>query len=115
MVTFKLMAFPFATVVYWWVLGQQSGIDGAAAGLLVLLALALAADAARRHPHRFATLAFALLAVSTWPSAPTRSPLASATQRRPPTGRELGTWAAWTSSCPRAKRVCGLHRGLQGA
>ena len=46
MVTFKqLMAFPmFATVVWLvWVLGQQSGIDGAGAllGLLVLLALAI--------------------------------------------------------------------------
>ena len=46
MVTFKqLMAFPmFATVVWLvWVLGQQSGIDGAGAllGLLVLLALVL--------------------------------------------------------------------------
>ena len=37
------MAFPmFATVVWLlWVLGQQSGIDGAAALLLLLLALAL--------------------------------------------------------------------------
>ena len=46
MVTFKqLMAFPMFGTVVWlvWVLGQQSGIDGAGAllGLLVLLALAI--------------------------------------------------------------------------
>ncbi len=44
MVTFRqLMAFPmFATVVWLlWVLGQQSGIDGAAALLMLLVALAL--------------------------------------------------------------------------
>jgi hypothetical protein len=37
-----------------WVLGQQSGIDGAvrAVGLLVVT-LAVAADAARRHPQPF--------------------------------------------------------------
>lgn len=46
MLTFKhLMAFPMFATVIWlvWVLGQQTGINGAAALLLVLLAVALAA------------------------------------------------------------------------
>jgi thiol:disulfide interchange protein DsbD len=76
MVTFKqLMAFPmFATVVWLvWVLGQQSGIDGAAAllGLLVLLALALWALGLRGGTRRvFATLSIATLAISAWAIGP---------------------------------------------
>ncbi|MFM9902272.1 MAG: protein-disulfide reductase DsbD family protein [Polaromonas sp.] len=71
MVTFKqLMAFPmFATVVWLvWVLGQQSGMDGAAAllGLLVLLALVLWALGLRGRTRLvFATLSIAALAIST--------------------------------------------------
>ena len=76
MVTFKqLMAFPmFATVVWLvWVLGQQSGIDGAAAllGLLVLLALALWALGLRGGTRRVvATLSIATLAISAWAIGP---------------------------------------------
>jgi hypothetical protein len=56
----------FATVVYWWALGQQSGIMSRRWPARIAGAGAGGADAARRHPHRFATLkAFALLAVST--------------------------------------------------
>ena len=98
MVTFKqLMAFPmFATVVWLvWVLGQQSGIDGAAAllGLLVLLALALWALTLRGGTRTvFATLAIALLAVSTWAiGANVLKPLASATAAAAPTDR----WQTW--------------------
>ena len=76
MVTFKqLMAFPmFATVVWLvWVLGQQSGIDGAGAllGLLVLLALALWALGLRGRARTvFATLSIAALAVFIWTIGP---------------------------------------------
>ena len=76
MVTFKhLMAFPmFATVVWLvWVLGQQSGIDGAGAllGLLVLLALALwALGLTGRTRTVFASLSIATLAISTWAIGP---------------------------------------------
>ncbi len=98
MVTFKqLMAFPmFATVVWLvWVLGQQSGIDGAAAllGLLVLLALALWALTLRGGTRTlFAPLAIALLAVSTWAiGANVLKPLESATAAAAPTDR----WQTW--------------------
>jgi thiol:disulfide interchange protein DsbD len=79
MLHFKtLMAFPmFATVVWLvWVLGQQVGIDGAAALLLLLLALAFAAWAlgspglgplARRG---FGTLALLLMAAALFWAAP---------------------------------------------
>jgi thiol:disulfide interchange protein len=73
-----LMAFPmFATVVWLvWVLGQQAGIDGAAALLLLLLALAFAAWAlgsptlgtsARRG---FGALALVLMAATVFWAAP---------------------------------------------
>ena len=72
----QLMAFPmFATVVWLlWVLGQQSGIDGAAALLMLLVVLALLvwalACAARAAPR---SRAFPCSACSGWagPSAPT--------------------------------------------
>ena len=76
MVTFKhLMAFPmFATVVWLvWVLGQQSGIDGAGAllALLVLLALTLwALGLTGRTRTVFAALSIAMLAVSAWAIGP---------------------------------------------
>ena len=76
MVTFKqLMAFPmFATVVWLvWVLGQQTGMDGAGAllGLLVLLALVLWALGLKGSTRTvFATLSIALLAVTTWTLGP---------------------------------------------
>ena len=97
MVTFKqLMAFPmFATVVWLvWVLGQQSGIDGAGAllGLLVLLALALWALGLKGRTRQvFATLSIATLAISAWAIGPNvvktteSSPVAAVGER----------WQAW--------------------
>ena len=72
MVTFKqLMAFPmFATVVWLvWVLGQQSGIDGAGAllGLLVLLALGVWAFTLKgRTRSVIATISIAACASFVW-------------------------------------------------
>ena len=72
MVTFKqLMAFPmFATVVWLvWVLGQQSGVDGAGAllGLLVLLALAIWALTLKgRSGQLIAALSIAACAYGIW-------------------------------------------------
>jgi thiol:disulfide interchange protein DsbD len=64
----QLMAFPmFATVVWLvWVLGQQSGIDGAGAllGLLVLLALLVWAFTLQGRPRTLAALA--VLALNAW-------------------------------------------------
>ena len=76
MVTFKqLMAFPmFATVVWLvWVLGQQSGIDGAGAllGILVLMALSVWA-LTLKGPARtvIATLSIAACAYGIWAIGP---------------------------------------------
>jgi thiol:disulfide interchange protein DsbD len=111
MVTFKqLMAFPmFATVVWLvWVLGQQSGIDGAAAllGLLVLLALALWALGLKGGTRKVvATLSIALLAISTWAlGANVLKPLASSAVVVAPTDR----WQAWAPG-----RVDQLNAGGQ--
>jgi thiol:disulfide interchange protein DsbD len=64
----QLMAFPmFATVVWLvWVLGQQSGIDGAGAllGLLVLLALLVWAFTLQGRPRTLAVAA--VLALNAW-------------------------------------------------
>jgi len=79
MVTFKqLMAFPMFATVAWlvWVLGQQSGIDGAAAllALLVLLALVVWAfnlhTANRRARNLIATFSIALAALGLWAIGP---------------------------------------------
>ena len=72
MVTFKqLMAFPMFATVAWlvWVLGQQSGIDGAGAllALLVLLALAVWSFSLRGAARRaIATFSVALCAFGIW-------------------------------------------------
>ena len=76
MVTFKqLMAFPMFATVAWlvWVLGQQSGIDGAGAllALLVLMALAVWAFTLRGTARRsLATLSIALCALGLWTIGP---------------------------------------------
>ncbi|MDB5744733.1 MAG: cytochrome c biosis protein transrane region, partial [Polaromonas sp.] len=76
MVTFRqLMAFPMFATVAWlvWVLGQQSGIDGAGALLALLVLLALLAwsfslrGAAR---HAVATFSVALCALGLWAIGP---------------------------------------------
>ena len=98
MVTFKqLMAFPmFATVVWLvWVLGQQSGIDGAAAllGLLVLLALSVWAFTLKGAARTaIATLSIAASAYFTWAIGPNITKLqeASGSVSNLPTG-----WQPW--------------------
>jgi thiol:disulfide interchange protein/DsbC/DsbD-like thiol-disulfide interchange protein len=85
METFRMaLAFPMFATVIWltWVLGQQVGIDGAAALLLALLALALAAWWWGRRPETGASrvlvsVAIAMLAVGafvwaapTWRAGP---------------------------------------------
>ena len=72
MVTFRqLMAFPMFATVAWlvWVLGQQSGIDGAGAllALLVLMALVLWSLTLQGRTRRIvATISIALGAVGVW-------------------------------------------------
>ena len=98
MVTFKqLMAFPmFATVVWLvWVLGQQSGIDGAGAllGVLVLMSLIIWALTLKGRVRTvIATLSVAACALFIWSAGQNitkiqEGPVAAATQS--------GLWQAW--------------------
>jgi len=71
----KFMAFPMFATVAWlvWVLGQQSGIDGAGALLMLLVALACvvwALTLAGKSRVVVATLSLALLAGLTWGFGP---------------------------------------------
>ena len=98
MVTFKqLMAFPmFATVVWLvWVLGQQSGIDGAGAllGVLVLMSLIIWALTLKGRARTvIATFSVAASALFIWSTGQNitkiqESPVAAATRS--------GLWQAW--------------------
>ena len=96
MVTFKqLMAFPMFATVAWlvWVLGQQSGIDGAGAllALLVLLALAVWSLGLRGTPRRaIATFSIALSAFAVWSIGPNIvKPVAA------PAAQAAARWQDW--------------------
>ena len=98
------MAFPmFATVVWLvWVLGQQSGIDGAAALLAVLVALGFAAWAwAAPGLGRVARLgwglpAVAALAAALWVGAPLVDPVTAAPRTAGSTSASTDAgWQAW--------------------
>ena len=98
MVIFKqLMAFPMFATVAWlvWVLGQQSGIDGAGAllALLVLMALALWAFGQQGRTRTvLATLSIAACALAVWGIGPNViKPLDTAT----PMASTAGGWQAW--------------------
>ncbi|HLL12650.1 MAG TPA: thioredoxin family protein [Rubrivivax sp.] len=95
-----LMAFPmFATVVWLvWVLGQQTGIDGAAALLVLLLALAFAAwalgsPALGRHARRGFSVAALLLGAGAlfWAGPALRQEAVASSA----TGSEV--WQPWSS------------------
>ena len=99
MVTFKqLMAFPMFATVAWlvWILGQQSGIDGAAAllALLVLMALVVWAfnlhTLARRPRTLLASFSIALAALGLWAVGPNVVKLGSV-----PTVAASARWQAW--------------------
>ena len=96
MVTFKqLMAFPMFATVAWlvWVLGQQSGIDGAGAllALLVLLALAVWSLSLRGTARRAtATFSIALSAFAVWAIGPNIvKPVAA------PAAQAAARWQDW--------------------
>ena len=97
MVTFrKLMAFPMFATVAWlvWVLGQQSGIDGAAALLVLLVAMSMLVWAltlrgrARSIVSAISLASLALLGWTAGPSVTRISPQQTA-------GVEAGPWQAW--------------------
>jgi thiol:disulfide interchange protein len=98
-----LMAFPmFATVVWLvWVLGQQVGIDGAAALLGVLVALAFVcwvlglADAGRRARWTLGTLAVALFAATLFWALPS---LRSEAQAAPSGAAAEAGWEPWSAA-----------------
>jgi thiol:disulfide interchange protein DsbD len=100
-----LMAFPmFATVVWLvWVLGQQAGIDGAAALLLLLLALAFLAWAlgsqtlgtvARRS---LGTVAVVVMAAALVWTAPALQQEAAAAPGTPGVATAENTWQPWSA------------------
>ena len=71
----KLMAFPMLATVVWlvWVLGQQSGIDGAGALLILLVGLSLvvwALSLAGRARVWMATVSIAAMGLLVWAFAP---------------------------------------------
>ncbi|MBA3771418.1 MAG: thioredoxin family protein [Ramlibacter sp.] len=92
----KLMAFPMFATVAWlvWVLGQQSGIDGAGALLVLLVALSMlvwALTLRGRARTVLASISLASLALLGWAAGPniTKTPAQQIA------GHELGPWAAW--------------------
>ena len=94
----KLMAFPMLATVVWlvWVLGQQSGIDGAGALLILLVGLGLvvwALSLAGRARRWMATVSVAVMALLVWAFVPhiTNVPtMQGATQASSGTG-----WQPW--------------------
>jgi thiol:disulfide interchange protein/DsbC/DsbD-like thiol-disulfide interchange protein len=112
MQTFKVaLSFPmFATVVWLtWVLGQQAGIDGAAALLLALLALALGAWWWGQRPETgvrrvISTVAIVLLAVGAFVWA---APLWRAEGSTRAAANVGGLWQPWSPEKVSALRAAG--------
>ena len=97
MVTFrKLMAFPMFATVAWlvWVLGQQSGIDGAGALLVLLVAMSMlvwALTLRGRARTVVATISLASLALLGWATGPSLTKIPA----QQSAGAEVGPWRAW--------------------
>jgi thiol:disulfide interchange protein len=97
MVTFKqLMAFPMFATVAWlvWVLGQQSGVDGAGAllALLVLMALVIWAFTLRGTARTLlAAFSIALCALGLWAIGPNITRPVAVASAAPASGG----WQAW--------------------
>ncbi len=100
-----LMAFPMFATVIWlvWVLGQQAGIDGAAALLLLLLALAFLAWAlgsqtlgtvARRS---LGTVAAVVMAATLFWAVPALHQEAAAAPGAPGAGHSDNSWQPWSA------------------
>ncbi|AOW15331.1 protein-disulfide reductase [Hydrogenophaga crassostreae] len=101
----QLMAFPmFATVVWLlWVLGQQSGIDGAAALLMLLLVMALVIWAWALPPGKgrtaLATVSVASLAWLIWTVGPNITRLQTAESAAAPVATTVAglNWESWSA------------------
>ena len=102
MVTLRqALAFPMLATVVWllWVLGQQSGIDGAAALLALLLGVGLLLWSLGRPPASrrwLASISIAMLLALTWVLGPfVTKPLPAADAIGTP-GAPAGAWQAWS-------------------
>ena len=105
----KLLAFPMWATAVWlvWVLGHQSGIDGAAALLALLVALSMwvwSCTLAGRVRLILSPLALALLALLAWAlgpyvgkSPPEPSAAETAPAIDPGTAAVVGTWQPWSA------------------
>jgi thiol:disulfide interchange protein DsbD len=92
----KLMAFPMFATVAWlvWVLGQQSGIDGAGTLLVLLVAMSMLVWALTLHGRARAVVAaisIACLGVLTWAAGPNITKIPQQQTARD----EGGGWTAW--------------------
>ena len=104
----RFMAFPmFATVVWLvWVLGQQSGINGAAALLALLVALSMAVWAlfslSGKSRMVLAPISVLVLAVIAWSWAPRVTQMLPEPAAAATTSEEVAgaTWRAWQSGLP---------------
>lgn len=109
----QLMAFPmFATVVWLlWVLGQQSGIDGAAALLMILVVLAWliwALDQAGRTRILMGLVSAFFLVGVIWTLGPNVTRQPAAAQGMTPTAVDGLVWEAWSPQ--RESELIGLGR-----
>jgi thiol:disulfide interchange protein len=102
-----VMVFPMLATVVWlvWVLGQQVGVDGAAALLLLLVVLSFAAwawgsqalgTAARRGLGGLAALLLLATAVWAWPTL--KTPVEAAANAADNTANNAKDWQAWSST-----------------
>jgi thiol:disulfide interchange protein DsbD len=98
----KLMAFPMLATVVWlvWVLGQQSGIDGAGALLILLVGMALvvwALSLAGRARLWMGSVAVAAMALMLWAFAPhvTRVAPAAEVAAAPAGSSPVSGWQPW--------------------
>jgi thiol:disulfide interchange protein len=92
----RLMAFPMFATVAWlvWVLGQQSGIDGAGALLVLLVAMSMLVWALTLHGRArtiVSAISLASLALLAWTAGPSVTKIP--TQQT--AGIEAGPWQAW--------------------
>lgn len=96
----KLMAFPMLATVVWlvWVLGQQSGIDGAGALLILLVGLSLvvwALSLAGRARVWMASVSIAAMALLVWAFAPHITHIPTAQTATPSTQASATGWQPW--------------------
>jgi len=92
----RLMAFPMFATVAWlvWVIGQQSGIDGAASLLLLLVAMSMlvwALNLQGRARRVLSALSLAALGLVAWAAGPYVVRLSSAQA-----ASAEGAWEAWS-------------------